>query len=197
MPTIHQIREDLHDQLCDALGSWEIFWLIESESDFRKAHLNTLNEFLGFFASTRQAHDTNFLIRLAAIHDTAGSDCMTLQKLLNKLVFEKIQPHHTSKVTLKEIQTQLDALKPIAKSVYEFRSNHIAHRLTKIFSQTQPKGYFTYDQSKELLDASFEVFNAISCYIDGNVYFPMLRAKHDTQRVIESLSKAEPDDESI
>lgn len=81
MVTIPQIRTDLYFRIIDAVQSYEILWLLEAESDFRTDHLEAMNVFRNFFIPTIYSHEVMFLLRLAALNDTAGKDCITIRRL--------------------------------------------------------------------------------------------------------------------
>lgn len=158
----NEIRADIRDSLQMARYSRDIWWLMVCEHPERERFGEAMEKFIRFFEPTLTAHYVNFIVTLASLYDSSG-DAFSLKRLFDLVARNHVQ----SGKPIQEIRAALDAVTPVGRRLYLIRSKRIAHRTGKILTRDiYAEASLTYDETKDLLQKSQEIFSDLSYNLD-------------------------------
>ncbi len=153
-----------------------IYWIYKNKDD-RAKYVDTLNRYLGFFASSTQAHFLAIVVILYAIYEHRR-DTVNMGRL-----------HEGASAELKaSLNADYTRAKAIWKKVAILRNNHVGHVTDRLDIEAVFKlANITYDEIKELIELTKKLVNSFSYAEDRSSFADSLDSAKDTYRMLERL----------
>ena len=171
-----ELIKRIHDSILAADLHHRIYWIYKNRED-RARYIETMNEYLGFFASSIQAHFIAIVVILYAAYENRR-DTVNLVKL-----------YRGSQAELKRtLGSDFDRAVTIWKKIAVLRNNHFAHvaEHLEIDAVFETAG-LTYAEIKELIELSKKIINSLSYTEDRSTFVESLDSAKDTYRLLEKL----------
>jgi hypothetical protein len=171
-----ELIKRVHDSVLAADLHYQIYWIYKNRDD-RAKYADTLNQYLGFFASSIQAHFIAVVVILYATYEDRR-DTINLVRLYKNAPAE----------LKRTISTDFTRARDIWKKIAVLRNNqfgHVTERLERdaVFETAD----VTYNETKELIDLSKKLVNCFSYAEDRSSFADSRDSKKDMYRLLEKL----------
>lgn len=175
-------RRDLIQQLQASVMAadlhYRVWWIYKNKDD-REKYLDVLNDYLGFFRVSIQAHFIAVTVILYAIYEER-SDTVNLSRLF-------ASAGRDLQATIAEKYTRARA---IWTKVAIIRNNHVGHVNDRLdVDEVFQKANVTYNDIRDLIQLSKELVNAFSYAEDRSTFAYNLDSAGDTYRVLDDLRR--------
>ncbi len=171
-----ELIKRIHDAVLAAELHHKIYWIYKNRDD-RAKYIDTMNKYVGFFASSIQAHFIALLVILYAVYERRR-DTINLVRL-----------YEGCPADLRAgLSTDFARAKAIWQKIAILRNNHFAHvsehlEIDAVFDRARA----TYSEIKELIDIYKKLLNAVSYAEDRSSFADSLDSAKDTYRLLEKL----------
>jgi hypothetical protein len=171
-----ELIEQLHDSTLAADLHERIYWVLKNKDD-REKYVDTMNSYLGFFASSIQAHFIAVVVILYAIYEDRR-DTVNVGRLCEGASAE-----------LKAlVEPAYKRAKVIWKKIAILRNNHVGHVSDRLDIDAVFKlADLTYNEIKELIALTKKLVNLFSYAEDRSSYVDSVDSANDTYRMLERL----------
>lgn len=171
VPSLQQVEDVLASQLTLAVHSFEIFESLSKLPRLQSQYGHAIDRCKHFFGPTIEAHQRNFVVCLATLHDTGGTDRITFKTFVELLGSHHKLPFSPGSLTLEQIKTQyIRPLQPLVQKLACDRNRFVGHRLS---SSLEPRAHaeaLCSQQYSEILEGSILLLNSLSTYFRGHCY---------------------------
>lgn len=170
------LLEELRQQLLAASVHFDIW-----EQLFPTAEVvDVINQYIGFFQPTREAHHDRFFIKVSNIvsNDPRAPSFHRIFKMLDN------NPALASAVDVQSLRQRLKQHKEVLKGIKKYRDTRGAHWDTQEQAQRKP---VLFGDSKRMLKDLQDMFNAISGAHSGNVWSFKYSQQSNTTGLLNAL----------
>ncbi|MBI4181076.1 MAG: hypothetical protein HY528_04020 [Chloroflexi bacterium] len=171
------LLEELRKQLLDAcihFDIWEELWPTVEV-------VGTINRFKGFFLPTRNAHLSQFFIKVCNVvsNDPKSPSLYRVLKMLDNN--QQLAPG----INTRSLHKRLRQYRKVLEGISDYRNTKAAHWDTQQMEQRKP---VLFGDAKQMLKELQDIFNEIhKAHVPGNLYaFKTLQAS-DTSHLLEVL----------
>jgi hypothetical protein len=153
------LLEELRKQILDAcihFDIWEELWPTEEVVD-------VINQYKGFFLPTRNAHLSQFFIKVCNVlsNDPKSPSLYRVLSIIGK------NPKLASGISTRAVKNRLKNHKEVLKGIEQYRNTKAAHWDTNI---SEPKKPVLFGSSKRMLKELQDIYNEISSAHSGNIW---------------------------
>jgi hypothetical protein len=171
------LLEELRKQLLDAcvhFDNWEQLWPTEEV-------VGVINQYKGFFSPTRNAHLSQFFIKVCNVlsNDPKSPSLYRVLSIIGR------NPELAPDINAREVKGRLRKHKNVLEGIKQYRDTKAAHWDTSILDTQKP---VLFGESREMLKELQDIFNEICKSHTGNQLWSFKPLEHDdASRLLRAL----------
>jgi len=170
------LLEELRKQLLDACVHFDIWVQLFPTAQV----VDVINQYVGFFQPTREAHRDRFFIKVSNVtsSDPKSSSFYRILKMLDN------NPALASGVNVRSLRKRLKQHKKVLEAIKDYRDTRGAHWDTQVRAQRKP---VLFGESRRMLNELQDMFNEICGAHSGNVWSFKYSQQDNTASLLNTL----------